>query len=302
MLTTLSVGSAVEAAHVLTAQLPKTLSETAQKLCCALVAAAIETAKGRGYSPNTTHITMHVPLEIVAKACGVSRVTAWRHLPQLRDLGLIDYRTHKGTCRGETRNTGTLWQIRLTPTHGSKAHLSYADLKHRWRDLDRDVRAGRTSYTALKHTQTLEVDLVDIKSILAWTLPPKTHQSPVAHVCFSNRRVELESVLDVRHAPREERGPMIELAAQALTEALGDRAGENFYRRLLWQLLRRFDATGEDHSYSVYLVAQRARTDAQEGFARRPGALFVSRLKAAPWWSEVMRAPPRRVGVRPTQA
>lgn len=299
MLTTLSVGSALEAAHVLTAQLPPILSETTQTLCCALVAAAIETAKGRGYSPNTTHVTMHVPLEIVARACGVSRVTAWRHLPQLRELGLIDYRVHKGSCRGETRNTGTLWQVRLTPTHGSKARLSYDDLKHRWRDLDRDVRAGRTSYAALKHTQTREVDLVDIKSILVWTLPPETHQNPVTPVRFKARRVDLESVLDIRHASREERGPMVELAAQALSEALGDRAGENFYRRLLWQLLRRFDATGDDYSYSVYLAAQRARTDAQEDFARRPGALFVSRLKTAPWFDEVMNGPPVRVGLRP---
>jgi hypothetical protein len=299
---TLTAGSALEAAHVLTAQLPQTLSETAQTLCCALVASAIETAKRRGYSPRTTHVTMHVPLEIVARACGVSRVTAWRHLPQLRELGLIDYRVHKGTCRGETRNTGTLWQVRLTPTHGSKARLSFDDLKHRWRDLDRDVRAGRTSYAALKHTKSPQVDSVNLESILAWTLPPETCQNPVTSVRFKARRVDLESVFDVRHAPREERGPMVELAAQALAEALADRAGENFYRRLLWQLLRRADATGEDLSYSVYLAAQRAHVDAKEGFARKPGALFVSRLKAAPWWSEVWAAPPVRAGVRPLQS
>jgi hypothetical protein len=95
---------------------------------------------------------------------------------------------------------------------------------------------------------------------------------------------------------------MVELGAQALTQALADRDGVDFYRKLLWQLLRRFDATGDDYTYQVYLAAQRARTDNLEGFARKPGAVFVSRLKRAPWWSEVMRGPPVRVSGRPGEA
>jgi hypothetical protein len=93
---------------------------------------------------------------------------------------------------------------------------------------------------------------------------------------------------------------MVELAAQVLAQALSDQNSVSWYQKLLWQLLRRFDATGDDHSYSVYLAAQRARTDAQEGFARKPGALFVSRLKGAPWWDEVMRGA-GRVGVMPSE-
>jgi hypothetical protein len=94
---------------------------------------------------------------------------------------------------------------------------------------------------------------------------------------------------------------MVELAAQALSQALSDQNSVSWYQKLLWQLLRRFDATGDDYSYQVYLAAQRARTDALEGFARKPGALFVSRLKGAPWWDEVMRAS-GRVGGRPLEA
>ncbi len=109
-------------------------------------------------------------------------------------------------------------------------------------------------------------------------------------------------MLDAPHALRGDRARVVSLAAEALATALRDRAGMNFYRRLLWQLLRRRDATGEDFSYSVYLAAQRAAVDAQEGFARRPGAVFVSRLKRAGWWEAVMNAPPSRVGVRPLEA
>jgi hypothetical protein len=82
---------------------------------------------------------------------------------------------------------------------------------------------------------------------------------------------------------------------------LRDRAGVNFYRRLIWQLLRRLDATGEDHFGMVYEQARRAAADSAEGFARRPGALFVSRLKRAAWFDEVMRGA-GRVGTAPLKA
>jgi hypothetical protein len=93
---------------------------------------------------------------------------------------------------------------------------------------------------------------------------------------------------------------MVELAAQTLSVALSDHSSVSFYQKLLWQLLKRFDTTGEDYSYQVYLMATRARTDTIEGFARRPGALFVSRVKRADFYEWVMNAPPRRVGTKPS--
>jgi hypothetical protein len=92
---------------------------------------------------------------------------------------------------------------------------------------------------------------------------------------------------------------MIDLAAQALSQALADHSSVSFYQKLLWNLLRRFDATGDDYSYQVYLMAQRAKADVLEGFSRRGGAVFVSRLKQADWYEWVMNAPPVRVGVKP---
>jgi hypothetical protein len=296
---TLEAGNALEVAQTLTDALPQSTSQTAQTLYTALVGAAIETARGKGYSPAVTHMIFHCPLEQVARACGLSRKSVWRHLPALRDLGLVDWRTHKGTCRGETRNTGTVWKVRLTPTHGTKARLGYQDLKHRWRDLDADVRAGRTSYALLSHTSQVKTKSVDIAVVTSWTLLPQAPQNPVGLYGTPPRRVDLESVLDVRHADRGERGGAVDLAAQALAQALRDSSSLNYYRRLLWQLLRRYDATGEDLSYQVYLMAQRARTDATEGFARKPGALFLSRLKKADWFAEIMNASPIRVGSRP---
>ncbi len=296
-----TVDSAASVAAAIVDRTPKTLSGTAKRLYTALVAAAIDTGKGRGYSPGTTHVTMHLPLEILASVCGIHRVTAWRHLPALRELGLIDYRAHKGTLRGETRNTGTLFQVRLNPSAGSRARLSYDDLKHKWRDLDKDVRRKRTAYRLtrdkMQQSKNPSTRELDISRLLAWTLPPHTLNPRLASDCC---KVSLEAILDVRHAKKEERNQMVELAAVAMAQALNDAKSTGWYQKLLWQLLRRFDATGEDFSYQVYLMAQRARTDVLEGFSRKGGAVFVSRLKRADFYEWVMNAPPSRIGTAPS--
>jgi hypothetical protein len=299
------VDSAVTAAAVIAERLPETLSPTAKTLYQVLVAASVETAKGKGYSPNITHMTLHAPLEQVARAIGLSRVTVWRYLPELKALGLVDWRTHKGTCRGVTRNTGTVWQVRLTPTCGRGAKLSYQDLKHKWRpNFDSEVRAKRTSFSALKHTETANTNTFNLDKILVWTLN-QTYKTPVkasSSVCKGSRKPELENVLDVTHAPKNERNAAVRLGAEALASALNDKQSTNFYQKLLWSLLRHRELTGQDYSYSVYLAAQRARTDASEGFAKRAGALFHSRLKKAGWFEEVMNSPPILVGTRPLES
>jgi hypothetical protein len=282
---------------------PKSLSSTAELLYKALVLTAVETAKGRGYSPSVTHVSLHMPLEVLADVCGIHRVTAWRHLPALRELGLIDYTAHKGTLRGETRNTGTLFEIRLNPTHGTKAKLSYHEKKHKWRDLDRDVKRKRTAHRQLKdrlqQSDRRTTTELDISRLLQWTLPPTTTESPLATDSCTSRQAALETLLDLTTAPKPERNQMVELASQALAQALSDQSSVSWYQKLLWQLLRRFDATGDDYSYSVYLMAQRAKTDNLEGFSRRAGALFVSRLKQADFYDWIMGASPNRVGTKP---
>jgi hypothetical protein len=302
VLTLSTVSSPVKAAQVIAERLPKNLSSTAKLLYKALVLTAIETAKGRGYGPGVSHVSLHMPLEVLADVCGIHRVTAWRHLPALRELGLIDYIAHKGTLRGETRNTGTLFEIRLNPTHGTKAKLSYHEKKHKWRDLDRDVKRKRTAHRQLKDrlqqsVKTTSTEL-DISRLLAWTLPPKLTKAPLASDCCKGRQAALETLLDLTAAPKPERNQIVELAALALAQALSDQSSVSWYQKLLWQLLRRFDATGDDYSYQVYLAAQRAKTDNLEGFSRRAGALFCSRLKQADFYDWIMGAPPIRVGTK----
>lgn len=300
------IGSGLDVAEQIARRLPPTLPDSARTLHSALVAAAVETARRRGYSPRITHVCLFLPLEVLAFVCRMHRVTAWRNLKPLKELGLLDYRPLKSTLRGETVNAGCLFQVRLNPSAGSRARLGYDDLKHQWRDLQRDVYRKNTAYRQLndlmQQSEKNPTDELDIQPLLHWTLPPSRPKPPLRSDCCTPRRVDLESVLDVTTAPRDDRNRMVELAAQALAQALADSGSTNFYQRLLWQLLRRFDATGEDRSYSVYLAAQRAATDSREGFARRAGALFQSRLKQADWFAATMAAPPTRVGTKPIKA
>ncbi len=303
MLSYMSADNAVIAAGIIAERLPETLSGTAKKLYTALCGVAVETAKSRGHAPNTTEVVLHLPLEQVAKALGWHRTTVWRTLPALQELGLVDYRPHKASCRGETRNSGCVWRVRLTPDRGSKARLRRLDMKHPWRDLDKDVRRGRTSYRALKddvhHTQDSPLKGFDLQRLLMWSLGTFTDQKPVKAVCCKTRQASLETLLDLTASPKPERNRMVELASQALAQALSDQTSVSWYQKLLWQILRRFDATGDDYSYQVYLMAQRAKTDNLENFARKPGALFCSRLKQADFYDWIMGAPPIRVGTKP---
>lgn len=303
MLSHMSADNAETTAAIIAERLPENLSNTSKILYKALVLTAIETARGRGYSPSITHVSLHMPLEILSDVCGIHRVTAWRHLPALRELGLIDYTAHKGTLRGETRNTGTLFEVRLNPSAGAKAKLSYHEKKHKWRDLDRDVKRKRTAHRQLKdrlqQSDKSTTTELDISRLLEWSLPPKLTKAPLASDCCKARQAALETLLDLTAAPKPERNQIVELASQALAQALSDQSSVSWYQKLLWQLLRRFDTTGEDYSYQVYLMAQRAKTDNLEGFSRRAGALFCSRLKQADFYDWIMGAPPIRVGTKP---
>jgi DNA-binding transcriptional ArsR family regulator len=287
--------SAADVTLSVTYNLEKSLSRAALMLFRALHTIAVEVAAARGYSPNVSEVSLFCPVEAVALALGVHRATVYRALPELRAAGLLDVRGHFTTYRGRTRADGAVWAVRLRPVGGRSARVGYGDLKRQYRDLGGDVEAGRTVWAAMRQSKELPKKAgVDFDLIRRWALPP-ADQTPVTADCRTTARRSLEAVLDAPHVERGDRARAVELGAQALAAALRDRAGVGFYRRLLWQLLRRHDAGGSAPFDAVYLAAQRAAVDAAEGFARRPGALFVSRLKAAGWWDEVMRGPPTRV-------
>ncbi len=288
-----NVDNAVSAAAVLAETLPKNLPGTAIKLYTALCGAAVETARVKGCSERTAHVTLFCPLEVLASVCGISRITAWRHLKPLKELGFLDYRSWKSNLRGESRNAGTLFCVRLG-AGGSKVRLSYADFKFRWRDLDRDVRQRRTAYRqlrdGLKQSDKTPTNQLELLRLLHWTLPEKEpNKTPLTDSFKDSGRDKLLALLDAKHAVKAARAAAVDRAADALNQVLADHS-RKYYCRLLYGLLRRLELTGEDYLAVVLREAQRAAGDLAEGFARRPGALLVSRLKNYPWYDEVMRS------------
>jgi hypothetical protein len=289
------VESAADVTQTVTHNLEGSLSSTALTLFRALHTVAVEALEARGYSPNVSEVALFCPVEAVALALGCHRATVYRAAAELVEAGLVAHRAHYCTHRGRTRADGSVWAVRLRPVGGRAARVGYGDLKAKYRNLSGDIETGRTVFALMRQSKELSTsEAVDLNQIRRWSLPP-TNPNPVTSDCRTTPRRDLESLLDVPHVEMPERSAAVSLAAEALAATLRDRTGVNFYRRLLWQLLRRYDATGQDYSYAVYLAAQRAAVDAQEGFARRPGALFVSRLKAASWYGEVMNGPPTRV-------
>jgi hypothetical protein len=284
-------------AAVVTEENSTNLSSKAFLLYKAMCEVARRVSEARGYVATVSVVHFHIPGEIVARAVGMARSTMYLKLNELKACGLVAARGHYITHRGHTRADGMVWAVRLGGDASQGISVPHDYLKKSYRCLSADIENGRTAWAQLKSdSHKTPQKQVNIEMLLAWALPPIPTQKPDKSLTV---RYDLEQVLDLPHVGKADRGTAVNGAAHALSQALSDHGGINFYRRLLWQLLRRVDATGDDFSYQTYLASQRARTDAQEGFARKPGALFVSRLRAAPWFNEVMKQPPTRVGTNP---
>ena len=294
---TLQVGSASDVANVLAQQLPQSTSQTARELYKVLVEVAVRVEQARGHAATVTEALLHLPVELVADCIGVSRMTVWRHLPALRELGLVDHRVHKASwkCgdRVETRNSGTVFRVRLSPLRGPRARVTADDLRHKHRGR---MMFGAASKRVLLRTRNIQGNrLMKILELVNWSLSPGSI-TPVYSLGNSPAQSALETLLDLTTSKKGDRAKAVDSAATALAQALKDAGSLNFYRLLLYRLLRRYDTTGRDDTRVILLTAQRCAVDAYEGFARKPGALFVSRLKAHGWLEAVMNAPPLRAG------
>ncbi len=299
MLSHMSADNAVSAAAIIAGRLPETLSGTAKKLYTALCGAAVEVMKERGYKDSVTEITYFCPAEAVALSIGVHPCTIYRKLPELRAAGLVDCRGHYCTHNGKTRSDGSVWTVRLTPTWGSAARVPFDYLKRSYRCLGSDIESGRTAYQQMRESYpTRDKSVINLNHILRFALSP-TDKKPVISDSRKVQRFDLESIFDVPAVRKQDRAEMVYNAAKALSVALRDDDSTRFYCGLLWGLLKLRDRGAGDYFESLYLMAQRAKTDSLEGFARKPGALFCSRLKQADFYDWIMNSPPTRVGTKP---
>jgi ribosomal protein L19E len=281
--------NAVTAATVLASRTPKTLPTQVKRVYQALLIPALENARERSYV-NPSRVTFHCPAEIISTSLKISRMSLWRAVQVLKAAGMIDNRAHKGNCRGRVRNTGSVWQVRLTPNHGKKCRLSYEELRHSWRpNFNDEIRRGRSSYRALVTYKRISKEL-DIDLLRRWSVDSFKNSNPVdTSVCNKPKNAVLEVLLDVSSArPGRDTVQRVDLAAQALATALADQRSVNFYRLIVWNALKA-SQRGVDLFQVLYQVAIRARVDVRENWSRKGGAVFTSRLKQTEFWDELMR-------------
>jgi hypothetical protein len=296
---TLPSSSATSPRQYLPLDIP--LSATAQRLYDTLIGVARRVADTRGYCAAVSQVHFFCPGEIVADALGMARSTLYRKLAELKAADLIDARAHYVTHEGRTRADGMVWCVKMHPNRSGRVSVPYDALKASYRCLSADIESGRTAWKQIGQSKEPQEKQDSIEKILAWALPSITIQNPITNMTV---RRDLEQVLDIPFAVKEDVNTAVDGAARAMASALGDAGGLMFYRWLLWQLLR-LETVGVDAPwYGVYEQVRRAEVDVKEGFAKNGngGALFVARLKSGPWWDELRSVAHVRVGRVPMKA
>ncbi len=279
--------SPLTADQLLTA-LGASIPSTAVKLYRLLHETTMHALGSLGHTLLPNQFIIHQPVEVMARAVGVSRVTLYKHLKTLRRLGLIDTRAHKGNWYGLTRSTGTLFAVSLKPGHS--ARLRWFDLKHKYRDLQADTESGtRTAWKFLQGLQSLPSAKEACGTALkAWAVKPGTTSKPVNNDCKPTAAdyVYALDLLPDTHPRR--RAESVDRYAKALAAGYGDQTNLNFWRWLLWRSIEA-DQMGQNTLYQLQNALTRLRADIDEWKGlKSPGALLVHRLKEAGVW-DVLR-------------
>lgn len=288
-------------------------TEGAGKLARLLDELARHILKARRYRLAPSQIVFHSSQELLAAELGVDVATVRRWTRQLEALGYCDSRPHFSdmTRDGETMTAadGLLFAVRLTP--GYRAHLTYDDLSHQWRDLDADRKAGRTAWAILEAVRKAKEAerakaVQDGEKNCAGQLPPDTGGAYLAHLkdwavtpgttnpplLTDPRNIqpdEPQTVQDVVYAlplvldvHPTKRPALVGLLGSALARNLNDQHSRRWYCRIIWDA---YHATIEGRQGLQALAAQLARLDADRhewAGLRNPAALLVARLRYPP--------------------
>ena len=284
----------------------------AREVARALVLVALEVGRARGYHPATAEVAFHLPQQVLAAALwpdarpDTARKRVQRALARLREEGLLAYRARVGNARDRTTGRalgwrdGTVFRVRLLP--GRAAPIRAEELAHPWRDLEADIRRGRTARRRLSsgvsQTRNIKEGKGFLGMLLSWALAPVLKSKAPLSVwdtASDPPRVRLRNALmDVRSAERPLRRDLVESAARLAAHLLADPGSLRFYAALLWGALRLYDRGGDPFP-ALAAEMERALVDREEGFARRAGALLTARLRASGLLARLLDAPPYRV-------
>ena len=240
-------------------------------------------------------ISFFLPAETIHLATGVPTRTVYDALKRIKALGLVDYRGHVITLAGYgNRCDGTVFAVKLDALRTGAARVTFDDLKvSDYRNLEADIAAQRTVYR-LAQSETWANHLREnLCSLLSWiqakcTRPWHDAPKPRYLTMQASSKLGLEAVLSVTTGPAATRGQRIGAAAAAIAGAFGDQHSLPFWWRFCDALACLVERKGRDYSASVVTCMQREIAAKAEGFAHRPAALFISRLKRSGVYGEIM--------------
>jgi DNA-binding transcriptional ArsR family regulator len=269
------------------------LKPTAKLIHDVLIRLATDLIETRGQSIHASQVVFHLSGELLALHLGIGRATLYRHLPALREAGLVAYKGHTSTHKGLGRKDGTLFAVSLR--EGYMALLRREDYKHSWRDLTADIASGvRTAWHLVKgvrQSKNPRGSDVEYSQLLQWAVKPGTTDKPVIHDCLKANGDTLEEyvyTLDLlSEAHPAKRGEIVDRYARVLSRAYRDSDNLNFWRWLIWRVLEA-DSQGLGSLYQLQNALTRLKTDLDEWQGlKRPGALLVARLRQVGIWDSL---------------
>ena len=291
-------------------QLENSLTPSAFKLYSLLHDVALTIADHRGYrgvsSGALRSLTLFCPKEVVARALELDPRTIYRAAKLLKERNLLDNRAIKSTLKGEKRNAGMLWKVKLNPVGEGIPKFNQEELSYTWRDMDADAKQGRYAMELGDDESELMSDINKTSNIssaknkvLEWALPLKSNEInslSISDIPKPETVASLTTILDIDAAPYndfEARQQAINIAAQSLSLVLADSHSLNYWHNLLWQMLRCNDLSQGNYFFELYEQARTVEYDSKSEDMKRPAAILISRLKAKPWYEHVLRDVPR---------
>ena len=249
----------------------------------------------RNYNVTAFQHEFFLIAEALYYILGIPKASFYRHLRQLKRLGLIDYRGHCTTVGAfGSRRDGTVFAVKMHPTRDARAKVNHDHLSAQgYRDLEADIAAKRTFWKVRQSTNGGLAALDTLGGLLKWihskcTYPKEDHSQPRLLTVSLNSKSGLEAVSQVTQGPRHERGQRIKAAAQVTARAFGDQHSINFWWRFYDALVWHVEQGGKDYAQPVHLGLERERAARSEGFARNAAALFISRLKESGVYTRLM--------------
>lgn len=261
-----------------------------------LVMTSLYVLRERGAKLIPTQTAVMIPGEAMAYVLGCDVKTMRKYRQHLIDAGLVDCRALYAKDGDDPRHLGLLWAVRTDPEVRKPVRLLYGDFKVKHRDLQADMKSGKTCYRRYKsrfpHTISgLKTVRRNISELLLWALPPLSDSLALLMYGETAPQSHLRDVLEVPGTVHRKRSEAVFKAAMGMARHLSDLKSFEKYASLLWQALRLQVFGGIDLFGVLYNLAEKCAIDAKEGFARKPGALFIDRLKRSGHYETLQNQP-----------